>query len=278
MAYTKRQRLLDSLNRWLGKSDFVVDFALTVRFYCSEIIKFHLIGATNPRANGEKLLIETLVPRISLFFDIGANVGNWTNMSLNAADKAGNKIVGFLYEPDPDLYKRLKERFESKDNLHIFGIAMGGCSGTEVFYKRYADTHSSLLRISGEKIKDEIEVEVTTIDEEAARHKIPYIDFLKIDTEGYDFNVLKGAKRLLSQQKIGIIQFEYNNTWVFAGNTLISAISFLNSFDYRVFLLRPEGLFELDYHRYGEYFKCSNYIAVSPGQNWLVDLLYKGRR
>ncbi|MFM5891544.1 MAG: FkbM family methyltransferase, partial [Dolichospermum sp.] len=53
-------------------------------------------------------------------------------------------------------------------------------------------------------------VKVSTIDQEIKNRNWDYIDFLKIDCEGYDLKVLMGSKEVLSlQKKVGIIQFEY---------------------------------------------------------------------
>lgn len=113
-------------------------------------------------------------------------------------------------------------------------------------------------------------VVTTTLDIEAKRHQLTHIDFLKIDTEGYDFHVLRGSTGLLSGQKIGVIQFEYNAPWAVAGSTLRSAFDLLESFGYQVFLLKFSGLYKLNYDVYGEYLEYSNFVAVSP--NRLTDL------
>jgi hypothetical protein len=51
-------------------------------------------------------------------------------------------------------------------------------------------------------------VPITTIDQFCADNSIETIDFLKIDTEGHDLEVIKGASRILAEQKIGIVQAE----------------------------------------------------------------------
>jgi hypothetical protein len=68
----------------------------------------------------------------------------------------------------------------------------------------------------------------------------------------------------LSNQKVGIIQFEYGGLWANSGNTLYACVEFLESFEYQVFLLGKEGLLKFDYDTYGEYFRYSNFIAFSP--------------
>jgi hypothetical protein len=113
-------------------------------------------------------------------------------------------------------------------------------------------------------------VRVTTLDAEADSHDFGYVDFLKVDAEGFDLHVLRGAANLLSSRRIGIVQFEYNAPWARAGSTLAAAYALLESSGYKVFLLKPTGLFELNYNLYGEYFSYSNFVAIAP--EWLSSL------
>ena len=89
--------------------------------------------------------------------------------------------------------------------------------------------------------------------------------------------VLRGASGLLSQQLIGVIQFEYNKPWLLTNSTLAEAYGLLESFDYSVFLLRARGLFVLDYQRYGEYFGYSNFVAVAPDRLPALKPFIEGR-
>ena len=56
-------------------------------------------------------------------------------------------------------------------------------------------------------------VPVTTVDNELSARGWQDVDFLKIDTEGYDLNVLLGASDLLARKGVKVVQFEYNATW-----------------------------------------------------------------
>ena len=62
----------------------------------------------------------------------------------------------------------------------------------------------------------EMEFNLSTLDLFCEREAIPNIDFLKIDTEGNELDVLEGAKKLLSGGKIKIIQFEFGECDVFS--------------------------------------------------------------
>ena len=68
---------------------------------------------------------------------------------------------------------------------------------------------------------------------------------------------------MLSKQNIGVIQFEYSDLWATSGSTLFACIQFLNSFKYEVFLLGKNGLLGFNYDTYGDYFRYSNFVAIS---------------
>ena len=117
---------------------------------------------------------------------------------------------------------------------------------------------SSLVKFDNVVYNHDILLEVSTLDLELSKLNQSAIDFLKIDAEGFDLRVMKGAMDLIKQNKIKIIQFEYNYTWLYAGSTLFEAIEILNSNNYIVFQLRHDGLYNYDYNRFGDFFGYSN--------------------
>lgn len=72
----------------------------------------------------------------------------------------------------------------------------------------------------------------TTVDAYCARNGIPHIDLLKIDAEGYDFNVLSGAKSMLSSHAVELVQFEYNHRWIENRKLLKDAFGLLLALGY----------------------------------------------
>ena len=86
------------------------------------------------------------------------------------------------------------------------------------------------------KIEDfsEISVQTQTLDNFCLEKKINNIDVLKIDTEGNELNVLKGAKKLLEQNKINIIYTEISETKKRFLEKEKSVIDFLNSYNFEL--------------------------------------------
>jgi hypothetical protein len=87
---------------------------------------------------------------------------------------------------------------------------------------------------------------------------------MKIDIEGFDLYAIRGAKRLISERRVGIIQFEYNESWMGSGSTIHGATHLLKEGGLDVFLLNKGGLHTPNLGLYGEYFGLSNYVALSP--------------
>ena len=106
-------------------------------------------------------------------------------------------------------------------------------------------------------------MQTTTLDNLISQKKWDYIDFLKIDAEGHDLQIIKGVELHLAQHKIGVIQFEYGIEWIKTSSTLYYAYKFLEKYGYKVFILQNTGLSELDYKLFGEFFSYSNFVAVS---------------
>jgi FkbM family methyltransferase len=218
--------------------------------------------------NGERWLIERVAPDASFFIDVGANVGHWTSAFLDAGNH--EKLKGLLFEPSPETFSVLSNNVRSFiDNgvLEISSSAVSDRTGQMSFYTEFAcGETSSLIQGHSNPESVEIVVDVTTVDREIESRKIAYVDILKIDAEGYDLHVLKGSSKSLRLSKIGLIQFEYNHPWAYAGSTLYEAIQLLEGFGYAVYLLRSDGLHVFDYKIYGEYYGYSNFVAISINQ------------
>ncbi len=247
--------------------------AILIRNQCAQIVRYHLSSSHDPYQNGEALVAQTIAAPDCTFFDVGANVGLWTRMFLALEPEAS----GVLIEPSPTTVRELQRRHGRHPNLKIREAAAGQGPGRVIFFENVENQeHSSIVVTPSSGCTMRYQIEMTTVDIEFALLSWECIDFLKIDTEGYDFEVLKGAESTIATQRARFIQFEYNSMWVNAGATLAASLSFLHSHGYSTFLIRSEGLFELDYRRYGEYFGYSNFLAVRTKDLVAVEPLLRG--
>ena len=193
------------------------------------------------------------------FVDVGANTGEWTQMLLEAAPA---EIEGLLVDPGLEAQQRLKSRFAERPHVRVVGVALSDTEGSASFYEeRDAGTHSSLVPGFARDGHSVREVQVTTLDTIVQERGWKRIDFLKVDAEGYDFRVLKGAQGLLKHQEVGMVQFEYNDAWQLTGTSLQRALELLSSFRYLTYVIKQDGLYELPYRWFGEFYSYTNLVA-----------------
>ena len=265
--------VLGRMHRALGKSSFAVRLAVKVRNQCASIIRYQLGEDWRFGENGESWLVQFFGPSCSTFFDVGANVGEWTQSLL--VSSPGIKR-GVLLDASDSAVSKLHQRFRNDPRVSIIHAAVSDVVGEAFFYEEEgAGMTSSLIEGFSAQGARKARVPVTTVDVEAAKHGFSFIDILKIDAEGYDLHVIRGAQELLRTQRIGIVQFEYNAPWADAGSTLSAARALLSRYGYELFLLKSTGFYRIDYIYFGEFFNYANFIAVSKQKMPMIEAMVK---
>ena len=256
-------RASDRVQRLLARSPLLVRAAVLVRNQCRCVIKYHLAESPDVNETGEVWLRRAIAPEASYFADVGANVGDW--LGEIAALKAGGEFQAVAYEPSSSAFERLAQRFAGNPNVALKNAAAGDAAGQAEFFEEYeAGKGSSLVSGFVSTAGFKRAVPVVRLDEDIRALGWDRIDFLKIDAEGYDMRVISGARGFFEGGRIGAVQFEYNRGWQLAGDTLYSAMTFLQSFGYETFVLKRDGLYTLNYALYEEYFEYSNFVALAP--------------
>ncbi len=123
-------------------------------------------------------------------FDIGAHVGYYTVLSSVLAGPSGQVIA---FEPLPANLKYLRRHLKLNDcdNVRI----LTNCVGEGSSIARFDDSHGTGVgHLANE---GSFEVQVRSLDEMVESGELPIPQFLKIDVEGAELLVLKGAERLL---------------------------------------------------------------------------------
>jgi len=261
-----KNRLLGTIQRKLSQSSACIRIAVKLRNQLNGTISSYLNDGIELPFNGEQWLIDQVAPNARVFFDVGANTGAWSKIFLSRMTTHGK---GILFEPSPLAVACLREKLQIELNTNVVEIVQAAVcqqSGYMDFYmEEEAGETSSLIASHSNQSASKISVATTMIDAEVTRLNLEFIDFLKIDAEGYDLQVLRGADICLRDKRIGVIQFEYNAPWAASGSTLASALCYLHGYGYDVYLLKHDGLHYFDYHVYGEYFRYSNFVAIAPG-------------
>lgn len=219
----------------------------------------------NPQTNGEYRLLSQVIQchkgKNVLFLDVGANKGDWTVCAHDEARKTNVDLSVIAFEPCTGTRSILKTRVESLSSVRVSALALASSEGKANFYfsTPCAGTNS-LSAVSGHNSEP---VTVTTLDAFIEKASIDHLGMVKIDTEGFDFNVLQGAKKLLSAGRIDIIQFEYNWRWLLNHASLRDVFEFIKDKPYLVGKLTGNSIdiydewhFEMD--RYFE----NNYVLI----------------
>ena len=177
--------------------------------------------------------------------DVGGNIGQ----SIDAYRALFPDSRIFTIEPLPDCFDTLVKRFGGHGHVHLEQMALADSTGIRPFYSTRCRTASSLLlpdetvrekSLKGNYDFDTIQIKVDTLDNFCTRHRIELIDVLKIDVQGAEISVLKGAEKLLKQNSVRMIYLEV----IFADNYqgqsgFIPITEYLDHFGYVLWDVRP---------------------------------------
>jgi FkbM family methyltransferase len=135
-------------------------------------------------------------------FDVGANVGQ----SALAYSRCFPRADIYAFEPVASTYRDLERMTKHCPRIRLFNRGMGAARCTMRINVNPLSLKSSIVHSRAE---DHAEMaQIDSICEFAAEHDIDRIDFLKIDTEGYELEVLRGAAAKLESQHVRLVQAE----------------------------------------------------------------------
>lgn len=207
------------------------------------------------------------VKKGSTVLDIGANIGAHTLFLSKIVDDTG-KVISF--EPIKKIYEQLRKSIAINDfkNITLNNFALED---------KEFETKINIVgeNMGGSSIYKDKSIDFDFIAEENIRVKIldnldlPKINFIKMDVEGYEWNVIKGAKKLLERDRPNII-FEYNPLTYdkeLEGDS-IKILEYLKSLNYKLFDINDINNEITDFSSYRnsftDYFKSqSNILAIN---------------
>ena len=226
------------------------------------------------RSSGELSLLRELcnylkkIKKKPIIFDIGANKGAWS------VEVIENMETFSLHSFEPnalikaELSHNIKKTMSSASPMaeaHINMMGIGKPGENTLFVSRISNEMASTVLISGESMyKDYTKIQVQMIEgKEYCKAKgIDAIDFIKVDTEGSEYDAIKTFGEYISEGKIRFIQFEYGMASFYGNSSLKIFFESLNE-RYSIHRILPEGITEgLKYMEEIETFNWSNYLAI----------------
>ena len=212
-------------NRWVGR----VDRRLLIVHEGYENLNYDM------RMNGELRVLTKLAKTgsVTVVFDVGANRGDWTDL----AKKTIPGIQIHAFEIIPETFGHLQKRFGNATNILINDIGLSDTEGSLSAYFS-SERHEIATCVAAfsegfHQYQPEVRsVSVTTGDRYCLAKGIEAIDFLKIDVEGFEPQVLRGFNTMLNSRQIEVIQFEYGYINIVTLFLLKDFYDFFSGFQY----------------------------------------------
>lgn len=164
---------------------------------------------------------QRLIPDAEVIFDVGANIGQTTKTYRALFPHAGI----WSFEPDPRTFQTLKNAIGADPDTHLMNIALSDTAGCAELLLGEGSLTNSLLQRTTDATKGTVTVACDTIDNVCFRRSIPFIDILKIDVEGAEAQVLRGAEFMLGHRLIRAIFVEVYFNEVYANMHLFNDLN-----------------------------------------------------
>ncbi len=216
----------------------------------------------------------------AVVLDIGANVGNWTKYFVPGLK---SNVTLFGFEPCRGTFNTLQQNLKQivgatgGPRVEMLNIGLSDHEGTAQLFTGEDDAGTNTLhQREGTHVSytGTVDVQLTRTDTFCREKGISELEFVKIDAEGHEVSILRGCGSLISERRIGCIQFEYNDTWIDARCFLQDAFALLVPAGYAMARIHRDGVeFFPAYSQKLERFQLSNFIAVRPDRRELFRAL-----
>jgi len=158
--------------------------------------------------------------------DIGANHGNWTRSALRYFPEANYTLL----EPQDDLRVHIQDLLAESRRLTWINAGASDTTGMLPFYRSHRDDSSSFLN-SGPESTSPVPIKVWALDDLVVERRLPIPDMVKIDAEGLDLRVLRGASTLLGKTEIFLVEASVACPFE---NSVAATIRFMTEHGYRL--------------------------------------------
>ena len=147
-----------------------------------------------------------------IIFDVGSHEGKLVKLMNDLYENA----TIYCFEPNKSMNESLKKVGK---NIKVYNFALGSKNEVKNFLINQIDLTNTLSKINQDsiylKIKDYSykKIKVISLKHFCNKKKIKYIDFLKIDVEGFEYKVLLGAKHFIKNVKFIMLEIQKNNMY-----------------------------------------------------------------
>jgi FkbM family methyltransferase len=219
--------------------------------------------------SGEEWIINFVKKHIKspspTIFDVGANVGDYSTAVL--ASFGCENISLYCFEPSKSAFGMLNAGLKTFHNVKLYNIGFGDKAETVKLHSYSEGAGSAFVANTFYNNTDDSnfveEIQLTTLDGFCKSNNIIKIDFMKLDVEGYELNILRGGRELINSASIDFIQFEFGFPSIESRVFFKDMFSYLNG-NYNIYRSLYDGLIKIDHYDYSdELYTIQNFLAIS---------------
>ncbi|MCR5405550.1 MAG: FkbM family methyltransferase [Lachnospiraceae bacterium] len=200
-----------------------------------------------------------------IMFDGGAHEGEYTLNFMKYFSGSKKHITIHAFEPMEKSFEVYKDSVKDLSEVDFRFVSCGLAEekGTvPIFYNNDTSIIASLYKRQLDyfdiDFNKEDRIQLTTVDEYCSENNIEHIDLLKIVVEGSEYRALQGAGRMLSEGRIGMIQFGFGGSDIDSRHYFRDFWNFFEPLHYSLYRVMKDGLIRFD--RYDEGYECFQYI------------------
>jgi len=235
-----------------------------------------ILNYRNTDESGEKHLISVWLTKFlkrnsvedPFFLDIGANKGSYAKMLLGEYPEA--QLLAF--EPNPQAFEQCRITLDPYPQAQVRNIGLGAEESNMELHIPENEEQSCHSSLYTEVLNEQHaytdsrshEVQIRYVDE--LLHEGSEVHFAKIDTEGHEYDVLKGATHSIEAGNIWSIQFEFNEMNVVSRVFLRDYFQLLDNYNF--YRLLSDTVKPIEYDPRQEIFKFQNILAVHNSKDF----------
>jgi FkbM family methyltransferase len=226
-------------------------------------------SGSSPVSSGEQAILALALRRVQgplCIFDVGANRGQFVQLALRAV--SGRAAMIHCFEPSHDAFAALRADAGTRPDVRLNNVALGSAPGSGTLF---SDTPGSGLASLTRRRLEHHDVEfrfsevvaIETLDDYCATQGVDRVDLLKLDVEGHELDVLRGAARMLGAGSIELVTFEFGGCNIDTRSYLRDFFDLFEGYRMRLARITPSG-YLVDLPRYREafeQFRTSNFLA-----------------
>jgi FkbM family methyltransferase len=207
-----------------------------------------------------------------VIFDVGANCGQFLNLAVS---RLGNRIQEIhSFEPAAATFAALQQAKPNHPGVTLNHLALGAAPGkAELYYDAEKSGLASLTKrdLGFRNIEFERHETITlrTLDAYCAEKNIGHIDWLKLDVEGHELDVLRGGSVMFAKRAVDLVTFEFGGCNIDTRTFLRDFFQFFTAQGMTLYRITPGGYFSRlkRYRETEEQFVTINFVAMRSAAN-----------